>query len=180
MISKSEEQKITFIPFNAINEFMLDDYRRQVISEVLESRRQDGDAKSTLDKVIKQAVFVPGFRNPVSAPVTLLTNPLITAFEKKPKVTATVLQIWAKAHTDLAVQVGDLLKSDHWEIFPIDTDHLKLPGFYPSWPDDSNFDTIFNEFRERYPDSTVIQNDVALMTVWLSNRLPFNLNNPED
>jgi hypothetical protein len=171
---ENESEKISFVPFNAINEFMLDEYRKKVIDQVLAVRSEGGADKATVDKLIKQTVSVPGFRNPTSAPASLLYKPVLSSFEKIPGMTAQFLQIWSKHHDALAVQITELLISLHWEILPADADRTRLPGFQTVWPEGTNFETVFSAYHLKYPDSTAEKDDVALMTVWISNRLPLN------
>lgn len=172
---ENSSEKKSFLPFNAINEFMLDDFRQQVIENVLNNRKDySGIEKAGLEKFIKHTVSVPGFRNPNAAPSRLLYRGVVTTFEKNPEFAAIILQIWMNIHADTAHQVFDLLTAQGWEILPIATDRTKLPGFLTDWPDGSTFDSVYCAYQEKYPESATPQNDIALMTVWLSGRLPLN------
>jgi len=49
-----------FLPFNAINEFMLDEFRQEVISFVFaHSDSMEGPARSRLNTLVKNLVQVP-------------------------------------------------------------------------------------------------------------------------
>ena len=53
-----------FIPFHALNEFMRHDYRLTVIRAALNALPNlPGHFRSPIDKLTKQIVRVPGFRN---------------------------------------------------------------------------------------------------------------------
>ena len=73
----------------------------------------------------------------------------------------------------LRQQVYDLLVALEWEILPSEADRTKLPGFLPSWEAGQDFDFIYQKFQEKYPAEAASKNDVSLMTVWLSGRLPY-------
>jgi hypothetical protein len=51
-----------------------------------------------------------------------------------------------------------------------------LPGFMVKWHATDNYEVINQAFREMYSDDKTVDNDVRLMAVWLSNRLPYENN----
>jgi len=168
------DKKIPFLPFHAINEFMLDDYRQQVIASVLASRESlPADASRHLASLIKKHVAVPGFRNANKAPAGMQRKPAIKAFQKSPQFVAGILAAWAELHPELRQQTYDLLTARGWELLPPDADRTRLPGFMTVWPAGEHFETLVTAFREAYPDSAAGDDDISLMTVWLGGRLPY-------
>jgi hypothetical protein len=86
---------------------------------------------------------------------------------------AAILAAWTEAHAALKEKVQALLEARQWEILPIDADRTKLPGFITIWPRGENFEVINQAFKEMYPDTEVSDDDVSLMVVWISGRLPY-------
>jgi hypothetical protein len=165
-----DEKKARFLPFHAINEFMLDEYRNQVLQIAL-----SGQPRPALTALIKRFVQVPGFRNSTQAPLALKVRGLAKAFQTNPEVAAQVLLAWADAHGELCDQVADVLHERGWEFLPSEADRTKLPGFLTVWPKDETFETLIAAYRQKYPDATVHDYDISLMAVWLSGRLPVDV-----
>ncbi len=166
-------KQASFLPFNAINEFMTDEFRLQVVRSVLNRQADLPEShQSALNRLAKKTVQIPGFRNGAKAPAALKVKPFTQAFEKNPDLVAEVLSAWSELNPDLRVQVYDFLLSLSWEVLPSEADRTKLPGFLPQWPSNQDFDQINQVFREKYPASTFGSNDISLMVVWISGRLP--------
>jgi hypothetical protein len=168
------ENKVAFLPFNAINEFMLDDYRQSVILSVFQSLPEmDEKQKSRLNQLTKKLIQVPGFRNSLQAPLGIKARHAEKIFEKNALFVAAVISAWAQMRPELRQQVFDLLTERGWELLPVDADRAELPGFLPRWPKDDDFEALTLAFKQRYPESNVADNDVSLMVVWLSDSLPY-------
>jgi hypothetical protein len=199
-------EKTEFLPFHAINEYMRPDFRLKIIRETLGAQTSlDTRLSNELNHQIKKRVSVPGFRNSEKAPPLVKTLPTSKAFEKNPDLVAIILACWAEIQPDLRNQVYDLLKSRHWlvspeteagepspidinlikewPIFPLHMDRTKLPGFYVHWPKGEDFEVLYKSFTELHPEAESSIDKVSLMTVWLSMRLPYQvdaeLSNPE-
>jgi hypothetical protein len=170
-----------YLPFHAINQFMRDDYRLSVIRSVLSALPSlPEEFRAPIDRLTKKTVRVPGFRNTVKAPVSIRVKPTVDAFEKSPQLVAAILSAWAAIYPELRQMVYDLLVSRGWEILPAEADRTKLPGFIPTWPRGEDFEILNKAFVEAYPDAQIENDDVSLMVVWLSVRLPFKAENEED
>lgn len=171
----TENKEINFLPFHALNEFMLDEYRFHVIQETLNGLSSlPSNLRKPLDQFMNRFIKIPGFRNPAKAPVNLIINPFIEAFKKQPKLVAVTLAAWTNIHSELQKQVYQLLQNRQWELLPIEADRTVLPGFLIVWPSEENFETIYQAFQEQFPLSKESIDDVSLMTVWLSGRLPYH------
>lgn len=177
----TEARKASFLPFHAINDFMVDDYRQQVFQRVLDGYEQLSSATlSRLNASIKRHVQVPGFRNSAKAPKALILRHLAKPFEKSSELAAAVLAAWAEMNSTLSTKVFDLLTSRGWELLPADADRTRLPGFFTRWPTNENYDTVFAALQQAYPGEEFNQDDVSLMSVWLSMRLPYESSAPQD
>lgn len=191
-------EKTEFLPFHAINEFMRPDFRLNVIRETLTSiTTSDDPCAKNLNHQIKKNVTIPGFRNSDKAPALIKVLPTSKAFEKSPEMVAAVLSCWSENHATLREQVLSLLTSrnwpvltdsesidvtglnseiiEKWPILPIGMNRAKLPGFFIHWPGGEDFETIYQNYTEVYPDSDVSIDKVSLMVVWLTMRLPYQV-----
>ena len=187
-----------FLPFHAINEFMRPDFRLAVVRETLTSQSNLPKALSDeLDEKIKKRVTVPGFRSSDKAPALMKVLPTSKAFEKNPDIVAVILTCWVELQLELRDQVYQLLKTLNWKfidesegfnienfsielikewpIFPISLNRTKLPGFYTHWPKGEDFDLLYNKYSELFSEAKYSIDKVSLMAVWLSMRLPYNV-----
>jgi hypothetical protein len=169
----SEQQTTKFLPFQAINEFMLAEYRLHVLRTALVAGDKISPTTAArLNGSIKRHVQIPGFRNSLKAPPGLKLRHIIKPFENRSDLVAAVLSAWAEVEAGLQQKVFDLLAARGWELLPVDADRTRLPGFFTRWPVDENYDTIFTALQEAYPGDELSKDDIGLMTVWLSMRLP--------
>lgn len=167
------DKQIEFIPFHALNEFMRPDYRLTVVRTALMALPSlPSNFRPPIDKLTKLVVRVPGFRNGAQAPVQMKVAPVAAAFEKSPELVAAILNAWSESQKDLRQKVYDLLKGRNWEVLPPDADRSKVPGFLTTWPKGEDFDVLNKAFTEAYPDLNASSDDVSLMVVWMSGRLP--------
>jgi len=169
-----ENQTTQFLPFHAINEFMRPDFRTDVIKVTLNSLPDlPENYRIPIDQITRAIVQVPGFRNSAKAPLVKRVKPTSEAFEKSSHLVAAILSAWAEGHADLRQQSYDLLLERGWELLPPSADRTQLPGFLMTWPNGENFELLTQAFVEKYPDVKVSSDDVSLMIVWLSVRLPY-------
>jgi hypothetical protein len=201
MTNSSSQSETQFYPFHAINEFMRPDYRLTVVRAALGALPNlPASLRQTIDRITKQVVKVPGFRHAEKAPTAVKILPMTKAFEKSPDLAAAILAAWAETHTSLRQQVYDLLKLRGWTLFPEsitldnlspetikawgilppEVDRTRLPGFLSIWPKDNDFEAIYKHFTEQYPDVNEGIDNVSLMVVWLSMRLPVEVEGRED
>jgi hypothetical protein len=166
--------KVEFLPFSAINMFMRPDYRLEVVRKVFNIMPESPEeVRAIFNRYIKKYVTVPGFRNSSAAPATLKIKPYISAFESQAEVAGFTLAAWARGNSSLVDKVFDLLNARGWELLPKDADRTKLPGFLTTWPKDENFEAVNKAFKEKYTEETYNEDDISLMAVWLSGRLPY-------
>ncbi len=170
----TDQQKARFLPFHAINEFMRNDYRMAVVRATLLALPDlPENFRRPVESLTKKLVKVPGFRHSDKAPARVRVIPTAQAFEKSPDLVAAILYAWAEAHADLRQKVYDLLKSRSWEIFPLEVERAKLPGFGIKWPKGEDFETLVKAFQEMFPGDETNSDDTSLMIVWVGGRLPY-------
>ncbi len=172
------EHKARFLPFNAVNEFLLSDYRLKLIQTVLaESGRLSEERRSNINRLVKRLVRVPGFRNSSLAPVPVKAREAVSAFERSAEFAANILAGWAELNPELARKVHALLTSRGWQLLPLDADRTRLPGFLTRWPQAETFDVLNEAYQQAYPQDGEHEYDINLMTAWLWGRLPVELVN---
>ena len=171
-----DTSKAQFLPFAAINNFMLPEYRLQVISAVLHGLDAlTGERRGAINSQLRRHLQVPGFRNAAQAPLPIKIKNSVAPFERNSEMVAQFLSAWFELRPDLRQQVNDLLVERGWEMLPPDADRAKLPGFLTRWPKKESFEVVTAAFHAKYPASQAEDNDISLMTVWLSGRLPYEL-----
>jgi 3-methyladenine DNA glycosylase AlkC len=95
------EKKARFLPFHAINEYMLDDYRQLVIQSVLGNfNKLSEERQRKINSLIKNHVRVQGFRNSTVAPLPLKINGCIDTYKKSPEFVAQILGAWSEINSE--------------------------------------------------------------------------------
>jgi hypothetical protein len=176
-----DDKQVQFLPFHAINEFMIPEYRLDVIRTVLAGLDKiPSGRRGTINSMIKRSVNVPGFRNSSLAPLNMKVKNSVSFFERSSEFTAQILQGWSEVKADLGQQIYDMLKERGWETLPPLTDRTKLPGFLTEWPAEDTYEVLNQTYNEKYPGNQIPENDVRLMTVWISGRLPYSVTEEEE
>jgi hypothetical protein len=177
----SDQNQVQFVAFSAINQFMLDDYRQQVIHLVLSSLDQlSPERRAQITNQVKRNIKLHGFRNSAAAPLAIKVKGGIGAFERHNDFVAQFLMAWSELHIELRQHIYDLLVERGWEVLPPDTDRTKLPGFLVNWKKEETYDILDAAFAQKYPEAKEHEYDVRLMIVWVSGRLPFEMDETEE
>ena len=156
------ENELEFIPFHAINEFMRNDFRLNVIRKTLLSLNElDRKYRAPIDQMTKKYVKVAGFRNSTKAPASVKAVAMVKAFEVQPKLVAAILEAWTISQPDFRQQVNDINRS-------------RLPGFLTRWPAEDDYDVLYDAFISAHPESEVSIDQTSLMIIWLAGRLPID------
>ena len=177
----SDDNEVQFVPFHAINQFMIPEYRLEILHKVL-THLDDlpAERKNHILNLFKHYVKLPGFRNSILAPMPIKVKGAVPIFEKRPDFTSQILMAWSEMNLELRQQIYDMLVERQWELGPVDTDRTQLPGFLTSWPQEETYDLLDAAFLAKYPDVKARDYDVRLMVVWLSDRLPFDMVETEE
>ena len=170
-----DQKQAQFLPFHAINEFMRPDFRVEVVRSALQAVEASSENRSRLDQLTRKHVSVPGFRNSAKAPLGLRVKPTAEAFEKSPQLVAAILSAWAAARPELASRVHQLLTERSWEILPLEAERARLPGFLIHWPKGEDFELLVQAFQTAFPDAAETSDEISLMVVWVSDRLPYDV-----
>jgi hypothetical protein len=169
------DKRTKFFPFHAINEFMLPDYRQEVLQAVLENLDTlPAERRTALIGLVNKHVRVAGFRTSSLAPLPMKLKELTRSFERRADLAAQVLMAWSELHLDLRQQVFDMLQERKWELQSVDFDRTTQPGFMITWPKTETYEVLDAAYTEKYGAPTS-ENDVRLMIVWLTGRLPYEM-----
>jgi len=170
-----DEKTASFLPFHAINDFMRDDYRLEVVRAALAALpSMSADQRDPVDRLTKKMVQIPGFRNSLKAPTGMRLKPTVDVFIKSPQMAAAILSTWADSRPELAQKVYELLIERKWELLPLEANRSHLPGFMTAWPSGEDFEIVNLAFKEKYPTSNETLDDISLMVVWIGGRLPYS------
>lgn len=171
-----EDSKTAFLPFHAINDYMFPEFRLSVLNRVLSKLDAiPSKHRAVIQNLLKRYLKVDGFRNASLAPLPVRVRGSVTVFEKHPEFVSYVLTGWVSLNPELAKRVFAFLTARGWELLPVETDRTKLPGFLTRWPKEEPFEVLDEAYHAQYPDDISEQNDIRLMVVWLSGRLPYEL-----
>ncbi len=176
-----DDNQVQYLPFHAINEFMVPEYRLRVLNTVMaELGKLPGIRRTAINNVVKSGVKISGFRNSTLAPASVRAKASVTLFERSPEFTGLTLQSWSELKPELRQQVFDFLIAREWDIVPVDADRSRLPGFQVSWPKGESYEVLGEAFAAAYPDQEVNEDDLRLMIVWLGNCLPYDVEEDEE
>lgn len=168
-----EEETVSYLPFHAINEFMRSDFRMEVIRTTLQALPSlPEEYRVSIDQMTRRYVSVPGFRNSAKAPAPVKARAMAKPFEEHPELVGSILAAWSAAHPELRSRVYEFLTGRGMEILPPEADRSQLPGFLPTWPKAQPLETLTEAFEAENPGEAG-SDDVTLMIVWLTGRLPF-------
>jgi hypothetical protein len=170
------DKEALMIPFHALNEFMRPDFRMSVVRSTLNGLAElTEDFRADIDRHTKKSIKIPGFRNSGKAPTALKAGPMAQSFEKNPNLVASVLSAWAELHAQLREEIFILLEERGWDLLPLQADRKKLPGFFTTWPKAESFESLNQAYTEKHTDSPYNSDEISLMIVWVSSRLPYDL-----
>lgn len=177
----SEKEKIKVLPFHAVNEFMRDDYRLDVLHEVFSALDLCTPMqKQLITRMFSKNVSVPGFRNSGQAPLAIKIKNSPSLFERSHEFSATIMECWSNLHLELKSAMLVLLTERGWTLQPLEADRTQLPGFQIDWPKTDNFESLIKGIQEAHPELKDSDDNISLMAVWVGNKLPYNLFSEDD
>ncbi len=161
------------LSYKSINIYIDREYLESVIQFVLSNKQHlSKDEQISFTKSFNQYVNVLGFRNPSRAPQPLQINAYATAFEGKDEVVPFTLSTWAKLKPGLAGNVVAWLESEGWKDLELVREYQEDGGFLSEWPKKLKFDKLVKDFNKAYQDGDHDHNDIILMVLWVSGKLP--------
>ena len=172
----SDKEKVQYLPFHAVNEFMRDDYRLTILQEVYTSLDQASAIhRQLITRTFAKGVQIPGFRNSSLAPLAIKIKNSTSLFERSADFAATIMECWSNLHPELKKAMFSLLSERDWNPQPLEVDRSLLPGFLTDWPKTDTFDVLIKGIQDTAPEMKESEDNISLMAVWVGNRLPYNL-----
>jgi hypothetical protein len=172
----TEQDKVVYLPFHAVNQFMRDDYRLTIIHEVFGSLDQcTSSQRQVITRLFTKGVTIQGFRNSSQAPLPIRIKHSPALFEKSAEFAATIMECWSNLHPELKTATYQLLSERSWNPQPVELDRSLLPGFLTDWPKSDTFEVLMDLVHKAKPQLEESDDNISLMVVWVGNRLPYNL-----
>ncbi len=171
-----DEKKIQVLPFHAVNEFMREDYRLDVLQEVFSALDQCTPMqKQLILRMFSKNVTVPGFRNSGLAPLSIKIKNSPSLFERSHDFAANIMECWSNLHPELKSAMHTLLIEQGWVLEPLEADRSLLPGFQIDWPKTDHFESLIKAIQAAHPELKESDDNISLMAVWVGNKFPYNL-----
>lgn len=165
--------EVEYLSFKTINVFIERGFLEEILTQILTNLRDlSKENQIEFNQHFKKYVTVLGFRNPKHAPLPLQVKAFATAFEEKEEVIPFTLSTWAKIKDDLANAVLKWLQSENWDDLALVRNFDDDQGFKNDWPDDLSLDTVIEDYQKDHADMEVSKDDLTLMILWVSGRLP--------
>ena len=163
----------SLLPMISLNVFLLPDFRREILTTVLNQKDNlPPEIKQEFRQAIKEFVKISGFRNPLAAPQALQVRAMESPFEKESRFVKAILSSWADINSDLQPKVQALIPelgfepNDQAPLYP-DPEN----AFAVGWPEDLSFEKLADLVKQK-TETDASSNEISLMTVWLTGRLP--------
>jgi len=163
----------SLLPLISLNVFLLPDFRREILTTVLNQKDNlSPEIMQELRQAIKEFVKISGFRNPLAAPQALQVRAMESPFEKESRFVKAILSSWADINSDLQAKVQAVLPelgfepNDQAPLYP-DPEN----AFAVGWPEDLSFEKLADLVKQK-TETDASSNEISLMTVWLTGRLP--------
>jgi len=162
-----------YLPYKTINVFIESDYLRKTLEFILTNiNTLPKEGQISFVNSFKEYVNILGFRNPMRAPLMLQVNAYIRAFEEKDEVIPFTLSTWSKIKSEFASEVKSWLESEGWDQLSTEREFDENMGFLKNLPEGLSFEQIIDRFKKARPDLAFEEDDLILMVLWISGRLP--------
>ncbi|KAF0111495.1 MAG: hypothetical protein FD147_846 [Chloroflexi bacterium] len=177
----NDTNKTKYLPFQAVNEFMREDYRLSILHEVFNHLDKcTAIQKQLINRLVAKGVQIAGFRNSSLAPLPIKIKNSVSLFENSSEFAATIIECWSNLHPELKKALDETLTEKGWQPLAYDLDRSLLPGFMIDWPKKDTFELLIKTLRDTHPNLLESEDNISLMAVWVGNRLPYNLYNEEE
>jgi hypothetical protein len=161
------------LSYKTINVFIEQDYLEKIMGNILSGvKKLPKQDQIDFSRFMRKYVNILGFRDPSRAPLPLQINALTKSFEEKDEVIPVTLSVWAKINKKLAKQVKAWLDDEGWKDLESERAYEEGDGFMADWPKKLTFDKLVKNFQKANPDAKFDRDDLILMVLWISGKLP--------
>lgn len=162
-----------YLPYKTINVFVERDHLRKTLEHIIKNiNTLSKEDQISFGKEFREYVDILGFRNSMRAPLPLQVNAYVRAFEDMDEVIPFTLSTWTKIRKDFALKVKDWLDSEGWKALDLERNFDETEGFIREWPETFTFEKMIKGFEKANPDYDFDDNDLLLMVLWISGKLP--------
>lgn len=161
-------------PMVALNVYLTPEFRRQILSEVLEQKDAlNPETHTKLFSFLKDKLKVPGFRSPLNAPKALTIRAMEGLFEKDSHFIASILMSWTELLQSKTSKLDALLQSLGFSVRGTDEDYTDHENsFMVGWPVDVSYDTLYSKAIAQVNALDLSSDELALVTIWKTGALP--------
>jgi len=160
-------------PMVGLNVYLEPEFRRELIEKVYANIPDLSDeTRRSLINISKELLKIAGFRNPMTAPLPLRVRAAEAKFEKDSRFIKQILASWADLHRNVQATAMENLKSLGFEVSdtaPLYDDAEN--AFIIGWPDKVDYNQV-HEALSKDTENNLTVDENALLTVWLTGRLP--------
>jgi hypothetical protein len=161
------------LAYKSINVFIEREYLEDLLGRILQAKGDlPKEEQIAFNNQFRKYITVLGFRNPLRAPRQLQINAYASAFEAKDEVVPFTLSTWTKQNQDVANHVLKWLDAQGWKDLSLERTFNDSDGFISDWPKNLSFEKITKKFKKDNPDMDVNDDDLILMVLWISGKLP--------
>jgi hypothetical protein len=160
-------------PMVGLNVYLEPYFRSEIIEKVYANIPELSDEiRRDLIRLTKDELKVPGFRNPMLAPLALRIRAAEKKFEKDSNFVKQILASWSDLHRYLLNDSLESLKTLGFNILDTATEYPDPENaFYIGWPEGINYKTIHEELSKN-PDNKLTSDENSLLCIWLTGYLP--------
>ena len=161
-------------PMVALNVYLTPEFRRQILSEVLERKEAlNPETRKELFSILKDKLKVAGFRSYINAPKGLTIRAMESLFEKDSNFISVVLTSWTELIQSKTNQLDSMLESSGFKLRATDDVYTDPENsFLIGWPAYVTYDTLFTKAKEQVKATQLSSDELALMTIWKTGTLP--------
>ena len=161
-------------PMVALNVYLTPEFRRQVLSNVLEQKDAlNPETRKQLFSILKDKLKISGFRSFVNAPKGLTVRAMESLFEKDSSFIASVLVSWAELAEAKTTQVNPMLQSLGFNLQASEEAYADTENcFSIGWPVGVTFESLYNKATELDKAFPLSSDELALLTIWKTGTLP--------
>jgi len=160
-------------PMIGLNVYLEPKFRKELIEKVYANIPElSDDIRRDLLTMTKELVKIAGFRNPMSAPLSLRVRAAEEKFEKDSRFTKQILTSWADLHRNVQAMAMENLKSLGFEVsekapFYEDPEN----AFSVGWPKNIDYNKVHEALSNDTENKLTIDEN-ALLAIWLTGYLP--------
>ena len=161
-------------PMVALNVYLTPEFRRQILSEVLEQKDAlNPETRTKLFSILKDKLKVSGFRSFNNAPKSLTVRAMESLFEKDSNFISAVLTAWTELNQSKTKHLYSLLKSLGFAVRAADAEYSDSENsFLVGWPADVTYETLYKTANEQDKAFRLSSDELALFTIWKTGLLP--------